>query len=51
MQESEFGGQITFESGQEIANTIAFLHDKAIQDTFSAEGVPEAIREKMESDE
>jgi cytochrome c len=51
MQEDELGGQITFKNGQEIADIIAFLHDAAIQKTFTEDDIPADIKEKLDADE
>jgi len=50
MQEDELGGQITFENGQEMADIIAFLHDAAVQKTFSEDDIPADIKKKLDSD-
>lgn len=50
MQEDELGGQITFENGQEIADIIAFLHDAAVQKTFTEDDIPADIKGKLDSD-
>lgn len=51
MQENELGGQITFENGQQIADIIAFLHDVAVQKTFSEDDIPPEIKKRLEADE
>lgn len=51
MQEDEMGEQITFENGQQIADIIAFLHDDAVQKTFSEEDIPQEIKERLETEE
>lgn len=50
MQEDELGGQITFKNGQEIADIIAFLHDAAVQKSFTEDDIPANIKEKLDSD-
>ncbi len=47
MQENELGGQIKF-TGQEIADMIAFVHDAAVQKSFTEDDIPEAIKKHME---
>ena len=51
MQEDELGGQITFKNGQELADIIAFLHDAAVQKTFSENDIPANIKKRLEGDE
>lgn len=48
MQEDELGGQITFKNGQEIADIIAFLHDPAVQKTFSEDDIPAEVKERLD---
>ena len=47
MQQNELGGQIMF-TGQEIADIIAFLHDPALQKTFTEDDIPPEVAEHME---
>lgn len=51
MQQSELGGQITFDNGQEIADIIAFLHDPSVQKTFTEADIPQDIKAHMEGDD
>lgn len=48
MQESEIGGQITFENGQQIADIIAFLHDPETQKTFTEDDIPDDIKAHLD---
>ncbi len=50
MQRQELGGQVTF-TGREIADIVAFVHDAAVQKTFSEADVPVAIKALMEGDD
>ena len=47
MQREELGGQIEF-TGRELADIIAFVHNRAIQRTFSKEDIPEKVQELLE---
>ena len=51
MQQSELGGQITFDNGQEIADIIAFLHDPSVQKTFTEADIPQDIKAHMQDDD
>ena len=46
MQKSEIGAQVQF-NGQDLADIIAFVHNKAVQQTFSEADIPESIRKLM----
>lgn len=50
MQEDEIGGQITFDNGQELADIIAFLHDAAVQKTFTEDDIPADIKAHLDED-
>jgi len=50
MQKSEIGGQIQF-NGQELADIVAFLHNRAVQQTFTENDIPDNIKKYMEGDE
>jgi len=50
MQNNEIGHQIEF-TGQDLADIIAFAHNKAVQKTFTEADIPDDIKEHMESDE
>jgi len=45
-QNDELGGQIIL-TGQELANIIAFVHDDAMQKSFSKSELPESMRNGM----
>lgn len=46
MQRAELGAQIEF-TGQELANIIAFLHDREEQRKFSERDIPPRVRRLM----
>ncbi|HXH86588.1 MAG TPA: c-type cytochrome [Nitrospira sp.] len=48
MQQEEMGHQITFKNGQEIEDIVAFLHDAAVQKTFTKDDIPADIKEHMD---
>jgi len=50
MQRSEIGQQIEF-TGQDLADIVSFVHDAAVQKTFSETDIPAAIKAYMEGDE
>lgn len=50
MQQDELGGQIEL-NGSELADIIAFAHDKSEQAKFSEADIPENIKSKMEHDD
>jgi len=50
MQKGELGEQIKFD-GQELADIVAFLHNRAAEQTFSEADIPDNIKELMEGDE
>jgi len=50
MQQGELGAQVQF-TGQDLADIVAFVHNKAVQSTFSEDDIPDAIKAKMEGDE
>lgn len=49
MQQEEIGHQIEF-SGQDLADIVAFAHNRQVQKTFSAADIPPAIKKRMKSD-
>jgi mono/diheme cytochrome c family protein len=50
MQNDELGGQIEF-TGQDLADIVAFVHNAAVQKTFSEDDIPADIKEHMQGDE
>ena len=50
MQQHELGHQIAF-TGQDLADIVAFVHNPAVQKTFTAADVPAAIKKHMEGGE
>lgn len=50
MQDHELGGQIEL-TGQNLADIIAFVHNKTLQKTFSEKDIPEKIKALMKGDE
>lgn len=50
MQMHELGYQIQF-TGQDLADIIAFVHNAAVQKTFSAADIPPKIKKMMEEGE
>ncbi|HTR13921.1 MAG TPA: hypothetical protein VMI72_11865, partial [Roseiarcus sp.] len=50
MQQHELGHQITF-TGQDLADIIAFVHNRAVQQTFSAADIPPEIKQLTEGAE
>lgn len=50
MQQSELGYQVEF-TGEELADIIAFVHNRALQRTFSERDIPDEIKELMEHDD
>ncbi len=50
MQDKELGYQVKF-TGQEIADIIAFLHDRDVEQTFTEADIPDNIKKLMEEDE
>jgi cytochrome c len=49
MQQSEIGHQIEF-TGQDLADIVAFVHNRNVQKTFSAADIPPAIKKHMKGD-
>jgi cytochrome c len=50
MQQNEIGHQIEF-TGQDLADIVAFVHNRQVQKTFSMADVPPDIKKHLESDE
>lgn len=50
MQKSEVGRQVEF-TGEDLADIVAFVHNRAIQKTFSEKDIPDDIKALMEGDE
>ncbi len=50
MQNEELGYQVKF-TGQEIADIIAFLHNRDAEQTFTEADIPDNIKKLMEEDE
>lgn len=50
MQKNELGGQIEL-TGQDLADIVAFVHNRATQQTFSEKDIPENIKKLMQKDE
>ena len=50
MQQEELGYQVEF-TGDELADIIAFVHNRGLQRTFSEKDIPDDIKELMEHDE
>lgn len=50
MQQNELGQQIEF-TGQDLADIVAFVHDAAMQKTFSEKDIPANIKALMDKDE
>jgi len=50
MQKGEIGEQIQF-SGQDLADIVAFAHNKDVQQTFTEDDIPENIKKLMEEGE
>lgn len=50
MQEDELGHKIEF-TGQDLADIVAFVHNRAIQQTFTEADIPDDIAALMEGDE
>jgi len=50
MQKEEIGHQLEF-TGQDLADIIAFVHNRATQRTFSEKDIPEDIKEIMHEEE
>jgi len=50
MQKNEIGHQIEF-TGQDLADIVAFVHNRRVQKTFSMADIPPAIKKHLESDE
>jgi len=46
MQKGEIGEQIQF-TGQDLADIVAFAHNKAVQQTFTEDDIPENIKKLM----
>jgi hypothetical protein len=46
MQREELGAQIEF-TGQDLADIVAFVHNRAVQQTFSAREIPPEIKKLM----
>jgi len=49
MQNDEIGHQIEF-TGQDLADIVAFVHNAAVQKTFTEDDIPEGIKEHMDED-
>ena len=49
MQQHEIGHQIEF-TGQDLADIVAFVHNRQVQKTFSAADIPPAIKKHMDND-
>ena len=49
MQQHEIGHQIEF-TGQDLADIVAFVHNRQVQKTFSAADIPPAIKNHMNND-
>lgn len=49
MQQHEIGQQIEF-TGQDLADIVAFVHNRQVQKTFSAADIPPAIKKHMDHD-
>jgi cytochrome c len=50
MQMHELGHQIAF-TGQDLADIVAFAHNRGVQKTFTAADIPPAIKKMMEGGE
>lgn len=50
MQNNELGHQIEF-TGEDLADIVAFVHNRAVQSTFSERDIPPEIKKLMEEDE
>lgn len=50
MQQNEIGHQIEF-TGQDLADIVAFVHNKKVQKAFTAADIPPDIKKHLESDE
>ena len=50
MQNKELGYQVKF-SGQEIADIVAFLHNRDAEQTFTEADIPDNIKKLMEEDD
>ena len=50
MQKDELGHQIEF-TGQDLADIVAFVHNRALQRTFKESDIPDEIRGLMKSEE
>lgn len=49
MQQGEIGHQIEF-TGQDLADIVAFVHNRQVQKTFTKADIPAAIRKHLEGD-
>jgi mono/diheme cytochrome c family protein len=49
MQQHEIGHQIQF-TGQELADIVAYVHNRQVQKTFSKVDIPPAIKKHMQGD-
>jgi cytochrome c len=50
MQQHELGHQIEF-TGQDLADIVAFVHNRQVQKTFTAADIPPDIKKHMEGDD
>lgn len=50
MQQHEIGHQIIF-TGQDLADIVAFVHNREVQKTFTADDIPPDIKKHMDNDE